>query len=397
LVKLHQLLHKKNVLFIPSNKNHVQLFYKIFQELPKDCSIFLSQEPYKKEGSETELNNLRIKFKKLGNYSKKDPSFILDREKVGVIVVGNDTDIIPQWFINHSKKMNISSVLIQDGLMFESLHTQNSIQNLFHIFNKSNMRLLFLELSLLLKHQYKRIRDGESGCTQIQVWGKTSEKYFLSLGINKDKIVITGPLQKYDSEYTPQHLKDDERKILFTLSDLVDTKIMTRKGVIKLIDTVCSVTTTFEKMKLIIKPHPREKQGIYENHIKKFGSKVEISYQAFNELMITNSDLLITNLSTTAIEALVFKKPTIIFLPNIENIVNHDVFPRDLIKKNIIKYAKDKDTLSKQLTLIINDNLRIDYPETEKALRDYLGTFEEDNAKKSAQLILHLLNKAQKS
>lgn len=389
-------MNKSHLLFIPSNKNHVQLFNEIYQELPKNSAFFLTQEPYKTEGSESELKKLGIKYKKLENYPKKDPSIILEQEKIGVIIVGNDTDVIPQWFIHHSKKLNIPSVLIQDGLMFESLYTQNNLpQNLFRIFKKSKIRLLLLELFLILKGQYKRIRDGESDCSQIQVWGQTSEKYFLSLGIDEKKIVITGPLQKFSSSDT-ENFSKNEQIILFTLSDLVDTKIMKKNDVIKLIDTVCNVVTGFKKTKLIIKPHPREKHGIYENYVKKYGSQIEISYQEFNEL-IHYSNLLITNLSTTAIEALAFKKPTIIFLPNIEKIVGPNEFPLDLIKENVFSYAQDEKSLTHELTSIMNENFSIDDFKTQKALRNYLGDFNTNNVKKSVQLILELLDNPKNS
>ena len=378
-------MNPKTVLFIPSNDNHVKIFHPIYEILKSKFHIvFLSQESYKNEGVEKTLLDLGIDFKKFEEYEKKDPDYILKKENVGIVVIGNDVDVIPQWFIHSANNLGLSSVLIQDGLLFD-INTSKNIKNKLYLISKIS-RLKLLALRLIFSRQYKRITDGEGGCTQIQVWGKLSESYMLNKGIDRDKIVITGsPLWNEIKQI--KHTSHTQKIVLYAPTELIHTNILKQMELMELADAVCSVVLSHKNTKLIIKPHPRENPKFYEPLKKKYSSELEISYGHFYSLL-EESDVLVTNLSTVTIESLAARKPVIIFFPKIETIVNSNTFPRDLIEKNIVLYANDKSLLHAHLLKTLNG----EYSHNESlnfVLEQYLGP-QDSVASRSADFIAKL-------
>ena len=147
---------------------------------------------------------------------------------------------------------------------------------------------------------------------------------------------------------------------------------MTKQDSIQLFEIICSTFNQYPDVRLIIKPHPSDDLKTYHSSLQKFNSRIEISYDDISHVL-QNSDLLITTISTTAIEAISCGKPVIIFFPNIEKIVDLNTFPYDLIEKNIVLYATDSITLKNQYEKIINGKFFVDKNEVEKMLKQYFG------------------------
>jgi len=153
---------KESVLFLPSNRNHVLQFYPLYEILKKKYRVlFITQGSYKNEGAEEKLRELKVSFKKFENYDIQNPKFIIKTEGVKTVVIGNDVDIIPQWFVNTANKIGIFSVLIQDGLLFDIKKSNRSISSgILKLFNKQSNKLLLLELMLIASGKYKRLNYG---------------------------------------------------------------------------------------------------------------------------------------------------------------------------------------------------------------------------------------------
>jgi hypothetical protein len=67
-------LSNKKILFIPSNRNHVDIFYDISNNFKKNYDVlYISQESYKNEDAEQKLVELNLNFKRFEDYKKKDP------------------------------------------------------------------------------------------------------------------------------------------------------------------------------------------------------------------------------------------------------------------------------------------------------------------------------------
>jgi len=262
-----KLNNTNGILFLPSNKNHVLLFKPIYEILKEKCQVvFLTQGSYKNEGADEKLTELNIQFKTLDDYKKKDPTFILTREGIKVVVIGNDIDIIPQWFVNSASKLKIKSVLIQDGMLFE-VHKNNKsfVKKLSNLTKHSSQKLFQLAVKLKLSNQYGSITYGESNCTQIHVWGNQAKSYLLSKGIEKNKIVITGNPKIFPKKIENNSLneKNNAKRILYVPTDLVHTEILNEKVVLQMVDDLCSAVTSVNNTELIIRPHPREETNFY--------------------------------------------------------------------------------------------------------------------------------------
>lgn len=79
----------------------------------------------------------------------------------------------------------------------------------------------------------------------------------------------------------------------------------------KFITAILRLEDNLEEMKIIIKPHPRENANYYKNLLKK--SSIHILNEKYDTYDAINAcDVLITSSSTTAVEAMIMKKPVLI-------------------------------------------------------------------------------------
>lgn len=382
--------NKKTILFIPSNSNHVKIFSLISNFLKtKYDTLFISQDSYKNEGAENTMLRLKIHYKKIEDYNDKNPKSIMRQENIGLVIVGNDTDVIPQWFISSANALNIPSVLVQDGLFFDIKRIkQNKFQKLLNTLNNGTPKLLFLTLLLLFTHQYKRVSDGLGGCTQIHVWGTKSRDYFISKGVDERKIIITGRIGT--DQIIECKTQNNHKFILYAPTNMVKTNLISNKTMKNMTTAICSAILSIDNLTLVIKPHDVENTNFYKSLTKKFGSKLQIVDKDIVNL-IADSYLLITNLSTTAIDALCMHKPVIIFLPHLESYVEPTTFPRDLILNNIVLYANDKDSLLFNIRTILNGQNKRDSIISNQTLSEYVGPEDGNSVNRSCLNITQLL------
>lgn len=381
-------LNSKTILFIPSNENHCRIFQSISTYLKEYNQIFLTQGSYKNEGTEDTLKKLGINFTKIDDYENKDAEFILKKENVNIVVIGNDSDVIPQWFVNSGKKIGIPSVLIQDGMMIEiKTLGRNLVKSTRDKLLQSSPKLKLLAIKLRRKKQYKKTSYGLGGCTQIHAWGRQSESYYIDKGVDRKTIVIIGIPKTYDA--TIAKPKNQKKIILYTPSDLVHMNIVKPEYAKELTDNVCAVVKSMKNVQLIVKPHPREDKNLYNDLPTKFDSIIRISDEDIVNL-IQISSVIVNDLSTVGLEAIFFKKPVIIYLPNVELFTSVDAFPNDLIAQNVVLYAKDKQSLLEQITKILEGKWKLQ-EERLDIIEKYLGFHDNKSSFRSAQSISNLL------
>jgi hypothetical protein len=349
----------KTILFLPSNGNHVKIFLPIVNVIKKKYNfIFFTQGTYKDEGAEKELNCLNIPYKTLDEYPKLVPNQIFEQENVGLIIVGNDSDVIPQWFINSGKKKQISSILIQDGLLLDVIPLNNNFFNQISFFKNIKSKKLFqLSLKLKFTKQIKKISYGQAGCTEIHVWTDSDKKFLLKKKIPQNSIHVTGNLKFTNFKKSNYGIVNPNSFVLYASTDLIHTKILPKKKVIAIVDDVCRTVSLLSKTKLIIKPHPIEDKQFYQNFKQNYNSVVEITDQNI-DILIDKSNFLITNLSAVVFDALYLQKPVIIYLPEIEKIVDNSSFPLNLIRKNILYYAKNQKELLEKIKILEDNSFR---------------------------------------
>mgnify|MGYP006134319235 CR=1 FL=1 len=366
-------MDKKQILFLPSSGNQIKFFSPILKEIENKFDfLFLTQGSYKDEGVEHALQHLKIPFKTIDEYSKLDPDFILEQENIGLIIVGNDSDVIPQWFINSGKKKQISSILIQDGLLLDVIPLNNNFFNQISFFKNIKSKKLFqLSLKLKFTKQIKKISYGQAGCTQIHVWTNSDKKYLLKKKIPYNSIHISGNIKFNDPTKISDTSQTKNPLVLYASTDLIHTKILEKNKVIKIVDDICKTISSIPNMKLIIKPHPIEEKHFYNIFERNYNPIVKITDDDVNTL-IQKSKFLITNLSAITFEALFQKKPIIIYFPELEKIVNCNSFPFDLISKGILLFAKNPTELLEKIHLL-EDNSFCFTPSQLEIISDYLG------------------------
>lgn len=385
-------MKERKVLFIPSNANHVRLFlpiYKILKE--KYAVLIMTQGTFKNEGAEDTLLELNIDFKRLADYDKKEPEFILEKEQVGIVIVGNDIDIIPQWFINSATKMGIPSVYLQDGLLFDYETPSRSIMDSFFKKGGTSMKLKNLASKLLISKKINRLTThGTVYTTMIHVWGKTSESYLTGKGVDKKRILITGIIGGLKIKENSSQLTEESKSIVYVPSDLVFSRILNQKEMEKLIHSACSSLSSLG-CKVEVKPHPREDVKFYQTLGKKY-QNLEVSFGSIYDLL-PKASLVITDMSSFAVEALAATKPVIIFFPNIQKIVKPGSFPLDLVEKNAAYLARDGNELAE-----IAGNLLKEQPTSRKepmkmVAEEYLGNLDGMEALRSANSIMEIMEK----
>lgn len=347
--------------------------------------LFLSQKYYKDEGAENALKDHHIDFKKIEHYEKINPKFIIDKENVVAVVIANDSDVIPQWFINIANRIGIPTILIQDGLMVDFRINKQRLKISLDNMNTFNFKRKILAINLRLKNQFRKTTYGLGGCVQIQVWGRKSEEYFIAKGIDRQRIIITGNPLMTELQTTQSHVS--EKIILYAPSNLAWTKIIEKKQARQLCKDVCLLANRINNVKTILRPHPSENVKLYQNVIKESGFRVDISSLNTSDL-ISMAALVITDLSTIALESLALGKPVIIHLPNIEQISGKDFFPHDLINENIVFYSKNAQSLFDCVKKILNDKPTL--PKNIPLLEQYIGSPDDRPSIHSAELIEQL-------
>lgn len=368
----------KTILFLPSNDHHVKIFHGISEILKQDFRVlFLTQGSFKHEGAEEELSKIGVSFKKFDEYDKAEPKFILDSEKIDLVVIGNDTDIIPQWFVNHCNEHNIPSVLIQDGIQFDFTRYNKKLSD---VVSKTNYKLAKLALTLKLRKKYKKISYGMGNCTQIHVWGELQKKYLERKGVDKDKICITGYLN-FNKIRTNN---SNSKTVLYAPSDLVFSKILSLKEMKDIVKTVFSAASSIKDVRLVVKPHPREKRSLFEEMDK--SSNISLADEDFFNL-VGDASIVISDISSVILEALLSKKHVIVFLPQIHSIVDSESFPLDLVKLKVVHLAENQRQLSETI-----QNLLLKNSEQSGNLSAFLGPLDGQERLRSAKLIAQLLD-----
>lgn len=384
-------MSKKNILFIPSNSNHVRLFYPIYKILNEKFHIlFLTQGSYKNEGAEDALLELGIDFRKIDDYDTNEPEIIMKKEQISIVVVANDIDVIPQWFINTATKMGIPSVYLQDGLLFDYKTPARSFIDSIFKKSGSRMKLRSLASKLLLSKKIQRLTThGVVPSTMIHVWGRQAQNYLTGKGVDKERILITGSMLTSRIKNISNNTGNLEKTILYTPSDLVFSGIIKPKELHAIIHQVCSSLSPLG-YKIIVKPHPSEDILIFNTLEGKYPN-VEISGQNIYDLL-SHSSLVITDLSSFALEALAANRPLVIFFPEIEKIVEPNSYALDLVEKNAAFLAKDTHELLGQVRNILENESLQNMESVKKVVEEYLGKMDGTEAVRSANSIIELMD-----
>jgi UDP-N-acetylglucosamine 2-epimerase len=142
---------------------------------------------------------------------------------------------------------------------------------------------------------------------KLAAGGDYSKDVYTNYGSKKEQIIVTG-WPKFD---TYVKLKKSLAKRHNGTDILFATQPMDTKLILDSIDAIGSFIEDSTHFRLIIKPHPTESIKIYNPIIKKYKNVIlHKSSDDFSSLIVS-SDILVTLISTVAIEAAVLDKPII--------------------------------------------------------------------------------------
>jgi hypothetical protein len=334
-------------LFLVGNNNQARMMSRVasrLRVLDRSCAVAaLTLEPYLLENAPSVLNEADVPFNSLADYPGKRPVGILQELTPDVLVVGHDNTIITRPFVEAAKYLGIPSVLVQDGVIARaSLSVRRGITQMLGYLSQltiwqRNYRFLWASLrdtgyslrgtvvfvikDLLSKLAYSSLY-GRGGCTRIAVFGDYFKELFVGHGVPAERIVVTGhPMM--DTILTCNEDKTMIRRKLGLPLDKAIVLLLTTAAVEYnlwrpgqrhyFIAQVLKAFTELPKHQLAIKLHPREKVEDYQKLVQDLGFEVPI-YKDVNLYEILNAaDAAITTYSTTGLDALILKKPLIVF------------------------------------------------------------------------------------
>jgi hypothetical protein len=344
----------KNVLFIPVNSIQAELFIRIAKQL---------------------LNtNIQIKFFSLDKiYAKRYPNYlvepILKREgfeysqienigqkylektlfKVNPCLIVNSQDAmepILKQLMDIAEKNSIPGLVIQDAFMFwlkppycpvEQERANTAFEKLNAI--TQDARCIFSivsygdNVSIRFQRIVGRLREilrgestrwGDGVYSKIAVMGEYTKRMLVARNIPVSKIIITGQPRwdDFNQNFMPVDrsalckkfgLDPNKKIILLTTQPLVESRMWSVQDREFYLISIGEIISENSEYSLIIKIHPRERKQIYEDILMstKLIDKCKLfSNENIHELLLC-CDVLITHVCTTALEAMLLKKPVI--------------------------------------------------------------------------------------
>lgn len=286
-----------------------------------------------------------------------------------IIVVTNDYLSFEKKVITIANKLGIPSLVVQHGALVEDA--------------------MFKKLIV----------------TKMSVWGESTKEWAINLGEDKDKLIITGA--PHFDKYIKNKPKEkrgvlnklkiplSKKILLYTTQPIIhDVKIphshITLKDHKDILYTLCRAAKELDLF-LIIKLHPSNELSNKELHnlIPRIGFKnyLFVEHGKANLIDLINiCDIFVTYMSTTAIEAMIFKKPiiTINFLNKFD--------PVNYSKHGCSIQANTKEELDKAVLDILNNKKTRDKLEvmSSKFLKNYCYKLDGLSSRRTANLIIDM-------
>lgn len=251
----------------------------------------------------TTIMRFRRILKKINSYSaEKLIDNILKAESIKCVVLSNDRSFPLRELATWARRYGIRSLLIQESIRKDE------------IFERTK--------GISSTHPSTGLH-GQGGCDRIAAWGITSQEYFVSVGVEQERIAITGSpriddlVAKYGNVSRDElrriyQLPDNVRTILFATNPLYKMKILSIKDYISSLRTVVSSLQPFDgKSFMIVKPHQIEVEHQEWGLDEELDALPHVRYLRDITLgeAISLADAVMIFNSTVAVEAALFQKP----------------------------------------------------------------------------------------
>jgi len=192
---------KIKTLMVVSSVPQVEMMKLIVDKLPNsDCQFINTHRWLNRKKIEKALQDTSRPWETISFCCASAASRIIKREKPSVIVLGHDQNPMDKIFIRLANKMHIPSVLVQDGIIFDSVAPVTYIKPfrerlLDFIRNpayswRDRLEVIIFELFYSLPMRGGFWGHGE--CSRIAVFGKVTRDALAEEGVEKEHIIITG-------------------------------------------------------------------------------------------------------------------------------------------------------------------------------------------------------------
>ncbi|MBU2576894.1 MAG: CDP-glycerol glycerophosphotransferase family protein [Nanoarchaeota archaeon] len=197
--------------------------------------------------------------------------------------------------------------------------------------------------------------SGETFAIKKTVFGPFARKKTIERGMSSKKIVVTGsPLYDviFKKKMSKKKINDKKKKLGLIGKTVVLFASTTNLDIAKKrLNILFKIANKNPNLKVIVKQHPGEYQDKrYEKFYRALAKKYKINIIVSKEdmwKMLSLSDIYITDISTTILEALILRKA--IILTNFEKFYDYEPYPE---KKGVIWHAynfKDVDMAIKHI------------------------------------------------
>jgi len=360
------------VLFIPGNVYHVRMFSNIYRGLRAEV-VALSLEPYGgrgRAGIERALAERGIPFRRVTDYWRDEPSFILEVERPDVVVVMNDVDPDCFPFVSEANRRGIPTLLIAEGISFGEPPIERGPSFLLRVVkniitsgnpmhtSKVLLRGMAWRLSGRTVPDYDRY--GMS-CSRIAVWGEYSRELLVGMGADPAKVEVTGnPLfddlaeGMFDPESVRRGLgmQAGEKLVVYASCNPVNIGWWTEEEVGRTVRAVRRAAEEVPGCRLIVRPHPTEREEVYRKHLGGETGRVRVSKAERLYDLLGACDILITDASVVGLEAAVMGKPVVIVNLTGKPYPVRD-YPALLVKEEVALEARSVEDLQRWIPEIL--------------------------------------------
>lgn len=196
--------------------------------------------------------------------------------------------------------------------------------------------------------------------SKTAIWGNISKEFLIEKGIKESEIFVTGS-PKHDPLFKNQTSKSNSGIILLAFSGTFSSynfngnEIKALENLEKVITITIKKIKEFSNKKIIIKLHPSKSYIDIKSIVKKIDSQIPVYQDEDPKNLLMECDGVIVNdISTIMLEAMVFNKPTLCI-----NTQNQNIQEEPVIKNNASLFVSDFNNLEKSIEeFIFNDELK---------------------------------------
>ena len=410
------------ILFVPNTLAQLRKFKTIIAALPlgTDCNIVIIDR-FKNDGTLSEAKSSALPYTELLSMEKEAIRALLEEQGAGIVVVGNDQEVVSRAFIDAAREKGIPSLLVQDGIIcpynFVLPVTLDFIPTAISIYGPKY--LLTTTLPRMLGGKIRKSDEIYRYGTHAQycaVWGSYSKRQFAGMGANPKNLFITGApamdaasgRRKGAREQILGRIGADPKKktLLFVPSDLLGGRLYTRREYYETCDALCRAVAGQTDFQMVIKPHPSflRREPHYFDRYR--GKNIFISNMDAYEAL-TCADALVAEISSMILEAIAFGLPiavvNMITMPRKEwksfgaagksrNGYPCEPYPRIYVEKGLAVLIENKEEAHQKLRSILFDKMLISKIKQRQPafIRDQLYRLDGKSAQRVAGLILRM-------